>query len=125
MTRQLYKCLGPAYNSKAEWNATTSLSSEAKVELEFWRTKIKKLNGFAIKPVIPSITSCQLVARDSSSSGNFMARFSDLSKTFLSRKSSAFQRQQTLYLEKTLSSVISICALILPLSGLEASKLYT
>ena len=39
MTRQLYKCLGPAYNSKEEWNATTSLSLEAKVELEFWAVK--------------------------------------------------------------------------------------
>ena len=33
MTRQLYKCLGPAHNSPEEWNANTSLSLEAKVEL--------------------------------------------------------------------------------------------
>ena len=40
MTRQLYKCLSLAHNSVEEWNANTSLSSEAKVELDFWRAKI-------------------------------------------------------------------------------------
>jgi len=107
MTRQLYKCLGPAYNSEAEWNATTSLSSEAKVELEFWRSKIKKLNGFAIKPVIPSITSCQLIAGDSSGSGTYMAKFSDLSETLLSRKFTAFERRQS----STYRESIGVCDL--------------
>ena len=95
MTRQLYKCLGPAHNSKEEWNANTSLTSEAKVELEFWQSKIKKLNGFAIKPVIPSITTCELVAGDASGKGTYMAKFSDKSETLLSRKFTDFERQQS------------------------------
>ena len=95
MTRQLYKCLSPAHNSLEKWNANTSLSSEAKVELEFWRSKIKKLNGFSIKPVIPSITMCELVAGDASREGSYMVKFSDKSKTLLSRKFTEFERQQS------------------------------
>ena len=66
MTRQLYKCLGPAFNTKGEWESNTLLSSEAKVELDFWWAKIRKLNGFSIKPVLPSITVCEVVAGDAS-----------------------------------------------------------
>ena len=95
MTRQLYKCLGPAHNTPEEWNANTSLSVEAKVELDFWRSKIKKLNGFSIKPFIPSITMCELVAGDASGEGSYMAKFSDKSETLLSRKFTEFERQQS------------------------------
>ena len=57
--------------------------------------KDKKLNGFAIKPVIPSITSCQLVAGDASGIGTYMAKFSDESETLLSRQFTAFERRQS------------------------------
>ena len=49
MTKHLYKCLDPAFNSKEEWESKNSLSSDAKVELDFWRANIRKLNGFSIK----------------------------------------------------------------------------
>ena len=48
MTRQLYKCLDPAFNSKEQWESFTLLSSDAKVELDFWWEKIRKLNSFFI-----------------------------------------------------------------------------
>ena len=63
--------------------------------MDFWRSKIKKLNGFAIKPVIPSITQCELIAGDASGVGSYMARFSDKNETLLSRKFTEFERQQS------------------------------
>ena len=56
MTRSLYACLNPAYFSEECWAAVTSLSNSAKEELQFWESNIEKLNGFAITPVVPSIT---------------------------------------------------------------------
>ena len=70
----------------------TSLSSEAKVELDFWRVKIRKLNGFSIKPVLPSITVYELVAGDASGVGQYIAKFSDKNKTLMSHKFSAFEQ---------------------------------
>ena len=95
MTRQLYKCLDPAFNSKEQWESFTLLSSDAKVELDFWWEKIRKLNGFSIKPVLPSTTVCEIVARDTSADGHYVAKFSDKNKTLMSRKFSVFEQQQS------------------------------
>ena len=45
-----------ANNSKEKWESNTSLYLDAKIELDFWETNIRKLNGFSIKPVLPSVT---------------------------------------------------------------------
>ena len=94
MTRQLYKCLSPAHNTMEKWESNTSLSSEAKVELDFWRTKIKKLNSFSIDTVIPlPITACEVVAGDASGDGSYSAEFSDKNETLMSRKFTAFEHK--------------------------------
>ena len=74
-TRSLYACLHPAYFSGERWAASTSLSDLAKEELQFWESNIKKLNGFAISPVIPSITKCEVIAGDASGEGLYGAHF--------------------------------------------------
>ena len=60
MTRNLYKCLEPAYS--LGWGSLTSLTDSAREELVFWEANLRKLNGFAISPVTPSIASCEIVA---------------------------------------------------------------
>ena len=77
MTRYLYSCLQPAYIAKKKWNSVTSLTESAKEELFFWEFDIVKLNGFAISPVTPSITTCEIIAGDASGEGLYAARFSD------------------------------------------------
>ena len=86
MTRSLYACLNPAYLSKERWAASKSLSDLAKEELPFWESHIKKLNGFAITPVIPSITKCEVIAGDASGEGLYAAHFSGVNNTIYSRK---------------------------------------
>ena len=66
MTRSLYACLHPAYFSEKRWVAVTSLSDSAKEELQFWESNIVKLNGFAITPIVHSITTCEVIAGDAS-----------------------------------------------------------
>ena len=86
MTRSLYACLQPAYRSGERWAASTSLSDLAKGELQFWESNIKKLNGFAISPVIPSITKCEVIAGDASGEGLYAAHFLGVNNTVYSRK---------------------------------------
>ena len=85
MTRSLYACLNPAYFSKERWAAVTSLSNLAKDELQFWESNIKKLNGFAISPVIPSNSKCEVIAGDASGEGLYAAHFSGVNNTIYSR----------------------------------------
>ena len=95
MTRSLYDCLDPAYFSRERWAALTSLSNLAKEELQFWEFNIKKLNGFAISPVIPSITKCEVIGGDSSGEGLYAAHFSDVNNTIYSRKLTLFEQSQS------------------------------
>ena len=81
MTRNLYSCLHPAYFSKERWSSLTSLSDSAKEELNFWETNISKLNGYAIAPISPSITTCEVIAGDASGEGLYAAHFSDKNQT--------------------------------------------
>ena len=60
LTRNLYSCLHPAYFSQEHWGSFTSLTDSAWEELQFWESNIVKLNGFAITPVVPSITFVRL-----------------------------------------------------------------
>ena len=77
MTRQLYNYLYPAYNSKDKWQSNTILTLDAEVEINFWESNIVRLNGFFIKPVLPTITVCEIVAGDASEKGHYAAKFSD------------------------------------------------
>ena len=81
MTRNLYSCLQPAYSAPERWNSVTSLSDSAMEELVFWETNIAKLNGFAICPDTPSVTTCEIIAGDASGEGLYAACFSDKNKT--------------------------------------------
>ena len=82
MTRNLYSCLHPAYFSQECWSSYTSLSDSAWEELRFWESNISKLNGFAIAPVTPSITTCEVIAGDASGEGLYAAHFSDKNQMF-------------------------------------------
>lgn len=64
MTRHLYACLEPAYTMG--WESFTSLTVHTREELEFWGSYMVKLNGFAISPITPSITTCEIVVGDAS-----------------------------------------------------------
>ena len=86
MTRSMYSCLNLAYFSEKHWAAVTSLSDSAKEKLQFWDSNIEKLNGFAITPVVPSITKCEVIAGDASGEGLYAAHFSDVNNTVYSRK---------------------------------------
>ena len=86
MTRSLYACLNPAYCSEEHWAAVTSLSDSAKEDLQFWESNIEKLNGFAITPIIPLITKCEVIAGDASGEGLYAAHFSGVNNTVYSRK---------------------------------------
>merc|ERR1711954_561098 len=100
MTRSLYTFLNPAYFSKERWAAVTSLSNPAKEELQFWESNIKKLNGFAITPVIPSITKCEVIAGYASGEGLYAAHFLGVNNTVYSRKLTLQQiSQSSTYLE--------------------------
>ena len=81
MTRNLYSCLHPANFSKECWSSLTSLSDSAREELNFWETNISKLNVYAIAPISPSITTCEVIAGDASGEGLYAAHFSDKNKT--------------------------------------------
>ena len=89
MTRNSYSCLHPAYFSKECWSSLTSLSDLAWEELNFWEANISKLNGFAISPISPSITTCEVVEGDASGRGLYAAHFSDKNLIFFSRKLTA------------------------------------
>ena len=93
MTRSLYTCLDPAYQEG--WEANTSLSELAKEELNFWEHNIKKLNGFSIAPVVPSITECEVIAGDASGQGLYAAHFSDVNNTIYSRKLTLSEQSQS------------------------------
>jgi hypothetical protein len=95
MTRSLYACLKPAYFSEERWAASTSLSELAKDELRFWESNITKLNGFAISPVIPSITTCEVIAGDASGEGLYAAHFSGVQNTVYSRKLTLHEKSQS------------------------------
>ena len=105
MTRNLYSCLHPAYFSQEHWSSSTSLSYLAWEELGFWESNISKLNGFAIAPVNPSLTACEVIPGDASGEGLYVAHFSDKNKTVFSRKSSTA--------EKSKSSTYRECLVIL------------
>ena len=77
MTRSLYFFLHPAFFSSERWDSITSLSSLALEELDFWESNIHKLNGFAISPITPTITTCEVVAGDASGDGLYAAHFLD------------------------------------------------
>ena len=94
MTRSLYACLQPIYCSGERWAASTSLSDLAKEELHFWESNIKKLNGFAISPVIPSITKCEEIVGDASGEGLYAAHFSGVDNTVYSRELTLFEISQ-------------------------------
>ena len=81
MTRGLYNCLQPAYSSQESWGSFTSLTDSAWEELKFWELNITKLNSFAIAPVTPSITTCEVIAGDASGEGLYAAHFSDKNST--------------------------------------------
>ena len=81
MTRNLYSCLHRAYFSKECWGSLTSLLALAWKELKFWESNIFKLNGFAIYPSTPSITTCEIVTEDASDEGLNAAHLSDKNKT--------------------------------------------
>ena len=66
--------------------AITSLSDSAKEELQFWESNIVKLNGFAITPIVPSITTCEVIAGDASGEGLYAAHLSDKNSTVNSKK---------------------------------------
>ena len=82
MTGSLYSCLHPAYFSQECWSSLTSLSDLAVEEINVWETTISKLNGFAISPISPSITTCEVVAGDASGKGLYAAHFSDKNQSF-------------------------------------------
>ena len=84
MTRSFYACLEPAYSTG--WESVTSLTVDAREELEFWESNLVKLNGFAISPITPSITTCEIVVGDASGVGLYAAKFSGKHKTVYSRK---------------------------------------
>ena len=83
MTRSLYSCLNPAYFSPECWSSQLSLSALAMEKLVFWKNNIHKLNGFAISPITPSITTCEVVAGDASGEGLYAAHISDKNQTVL------------------------------------------
>ena len=95
MTRALYSCLKPAYTSSKKWNSSTSLTDTAREELSFWKLNIAKLNGFAICPVTPSVTTCEVIAGDASGEGLYAARFSDKNETVFSRKLTANEKKES------------------------------
>ena len=74
-------------------------------ELEFRESNIDKLNGFAISPITPTITTCEVVAGHASGEGLYAAHFSDKNQTVYSRKLSSA--------EKLLSSTNHECLIIL------------
>ena len=86
MTRNLHSCLKPPYSAKEGWDSVTSLSISAREQLIFWELNIVNINSFAITPVTPSITTCELLAGDASGEGLYSAKFSDKSETIYSRK---------------------------------------
>ena len=95
MTRYLYSCLQPAYTATKKWNSVTSLTESAREELFFWEFNIAKLNGFAISPVTPSITTCEIIAGDASGEGLYAAKFSDKNETIFSRKLTANEKKES------------------------------
>ena len=95
MTRALYSCLKPAYDSSKKWNSSTSLTDTAREELSFWKLNIAKLNGFAICPVTPSVTTCEVIAGDASGEGLYAARFSDKNETVFTRKLTANEKKES------------------------------
>ena len=97
MTRYLYSCLQPAYTANKKWNSVTSLTESAREELFFWEFNIVKLNGFAISPVTPSITTCEIIAGDASGEGLYAARFSDKNETIFQKTDSKWEVRE-LYL---------------------------
>ena len=103
MTRNLYRCLEPAYSKG--WGSLTSLTVSAKEEIVFWEANLVKLNGFAISPVTPSIASCEIIAGDASGCGLYAAKFSGTNQTVYSRKLTPS--------EKAESSTFSECLTIL------------
>ena len=87
MTRSLYACLKPAYNKEElGWDSDTFLSEEAKKELVFWIGNISNLNGFAISPKFPSITTCRVNAGDASGVGLYVAEFTSVRRTIATRR---------------------------------------
>ena len=94
MTRSLYDCLDPAYFSRERWVASKSLSNLAKEELQFWEFNIKKINRFAISPVIPSITKYKVIAGDASGEGLYAVHFSGVNNTIYSRKLTLFEQSK-------------------------------
>ena len=95
MTRSLYSCLQPAYSSQESWGSFTSLTDSAWEELRFWELNITKLNGFAIAPVTPSITTCEVIAGDASGVGLYAAHFSDKNSTVFSRKLTVAEKSES------------------------------
>ena len=93
MTRRLYVCLKPAYSNGCE--SLTSLTVEAREELEFWECNLVKLNGFAISPITPSITTCELVAGDALGVGPSTAKFLGKQETVYSRKLTFSERKES------------------------------
>ena len=93
MTRNLYKCLEPAYSKG--WGSFTSLTVSAREEILFWEANLVKLNGFAISPVTPSITSCEIIAGDASGFGLYAAKFSGTKQTVYSRKLTQTERLES------------------------------
>ena len=68
------------------WLGSLTLSDSAREELVFWEKNLRKLNGFAISPITPSIASCEIIAGDASGCGLYAAKFSGSNDTIYSRK---------------------------------------
>ena len=60
-----------------------------------WESNISKLNGFAIAPVTPSITTCEVIAGDASGKGLYAAHFSDKNSTVFSRKLKTAEKSES------------------------------
>ena len=93
MTRNLYPCLEPAYSKG--WGSFPSLTVSAREDISFWEANLVKLNGFAISPVTPSITSCEIIAGDASGFGLYAAKFSGTKQTVYSRKLTQTERLES------------------------------
>ena len=93
MTQSLYSCLRPAYSNG--WESVTSLTVSAREELEFWESNLVKHNGFAITPITPSITTCELIPGDALGVGLYAAKFSGKHKTVYCRQITASEMKET------------------------------
>ena len=68
---------------------------EAKEELGFWIKNISDLNGYAISPEYPSVTTCRVIAGDASGVGLFVAEITSGDRTIATRRFTDFEMHQS------------------------------